>query len=138
MTAIAWATFGTTIGIVSPWLFLHLRRISRHKASGAAGRRRNSPPEIEPAGTKYHSVSIRLALIPCAAAIQLQGQRFVSAEAPQLPLAGCDQPDCECRYQHHADRRDSMERRDGFGRFGGFDPNLHGEERRILKDRRGR
>jgi hypothetical protein len=36
--------------------------------------------------------------------------RFLSSEAPALPLAGCDARACTCRYRHHEDRRSSLRR----------------------------
>jgi hypothetical protein len=35
----------------------------------------------------------------------MEGQRFLSREAPQLPLKDCASASCTCRYQHHEDRR---------------------------------
>jgi hypothetical protein len=36
----------------------------------------------------------------------LLGTRFLSKEAPRLPLKGCSiGSDCRCSYQHHEDRR---------------------------------
>jgi hypothetical protein len=40
----------------------------------------------------------------------LRGQRFLSREAPQLPLKACDREDCTCRYEHHQDRRKGFRR----------------------------
>lgn len=48
----------------------------------------------------------------CDAARKIAGQRFLSKEAPRLPLTGCDQKECKCRYQHYTDRRTET-RRDG-------------------------
>lgn len=59
----------------------------------------------------YHAVSISCGFPACEAAKQLQGQRFLSAEAPLLPVSTCDVYQCKCRYQHHTDRR-AGDRRD--------------------------
>ena len=48
----------------------------------------------------------------CEAVRAIAGQRFLSEEAPRLPLADCDRPQCDCRYQHFTDRRTDV-RRDG-------------------------
>jgi len=62
--------------------------------------------EQEDTGNEFHGVSIAFAEgQACAAARDLQGKRFLSAEAPLVPLPGCDAEDCRCRYQHHDDRR---------------------------------
>ena len=69
----------------------------------------------------WHAVSIasgsELSGAPCcAAAMELQGQRFLSTEAPTLPLAGCSNPKaCRCRYQHHPDRRHERRRTVDYG-----------------------
>jgi hypothetical protein len=34
----------------------------------------------------------------CAAARKLEDQRFLSRDAPKLPLRNCDYPNCECHY----------------------------------------
>jgi hypothetical protein len=46
----------------------------------------------------------------CSAAREIAGQRFLCNEAPRLPLAGCDQQECGCRYQHYTDRRTEVRR----------------------------
>jgi len=53
----------------------------------------------------YHAVTIAVGGRCCAAAEGLQEKRFLSCEAPKLPLANCDRLTCECRYVHHDDRR---------------------------------
>jgi hypothetical protein len=35
----------------------------------------------------------------------LETARFLSGEAPPLPLPGCTAPRCLCRYAHYEDRR---------------------------------
>jgi len=83
----------------------------------------------------FHAVEIRCAKNACQAAQDSHGQRYVSAEAPPLPLDQCDQPDlCQCRYQHHADRRDDSRRDDDVGLPTQSDPKRF--ERRHAKGRR--
>jgi hypothetical protein len=56
--------------------------------------------------TAWHAVSIVSSTACCATAIVLLGTRFLSKEAPRLPLKGClMDSDCRCAYQHHEDRR---------------------------------
>ena len=53
----------------------------------------------------WHAVCIQPVGKRCAAATALIGQRFLSREAPPLPLRDCDEADCQCRYRHYDDRR---------------------------------
>jgi len=60
-----------------------------------------------PAGSKrWHAVSVKPCPGSCPTATSGRDQRWLSREAPQLPLPGCTRPDtCRCTYQHHEDRR---------------------------------
>jgi hypothetical protein len=61
---------------------------------------------------KYRSVSIQCRDNACAAARELDGQRYLARTAPSLPLPKCDQAPCHCSYMHHTDRRtDNDDRR---------------------------
>src|SRR5260370_41822090 len=61
--------------------------------------------------TPWHAVSIVSSAACCATAMGLLGTRFLSKEAPRLPLKGCLMgSDCRCSYQHHQDRRDLLRR----------------------------
>jgi hypothetical protein len=53
----------------------------------------------------WHAVTILPGPRRCAAAGRVLGQRYLSSEAPPLPLNECTEPDCRCRYRHHDDRR---------------------------------
>jgi hypothetical protein len=55
--------------------------------------------------TTWHAVSVVPGSRCCAAAKQLEGQRFLSKDAPVLPLKNCAREECTCHYQHHEDRR---------------------------------
>jgi hypothetical protein len=54
---------------------------------------------------KYHAVSIEPGRNCCHSARMLQGTRFLSREAPALPLKNCSNDQCTCHYAHHDDRR---------------------------------
>jgi hypothetical protein len=64
----------------------------------------------------WHAISIVTGSVvkgdyTCPAAMALREKRFLSGEAPQLPLADCAKPGrCACHYQHHADRRTNKRR----------------------------
>ena len=63
----------------------------------------------------WHAVSIVPGAQPCAAAAGLTRKRFLSREAPTLPLKACDQGQCFCRYEHHDDRRKGPRRASEMG-----------------------
>jgi hypothetical protein len=55
---------------------------------------------------KWHAVEVVAPRSACAAAQSLKGQRFLSAEAPLLPLAECTRSAlCTCIYRKYPDRR---------------------------------
>jgi hypothetical protein len=59
---------------------------------------------------KWHAVSVTHCPRACAAARKFNGIRFLSQDAPVLPLPECRAPLCTCRFQHHRDRRSSLRR----------------------------
>ncbi len=82
----------------------------------------------------HHAVIVVPGRHACAAALALRDRRFLSREAPALPLTGCSAGECTCRYQHHDDRRHGVRRaRDLAVAIDGYD----GEELRK-ESKRGR
>lgn len=74
-------------------------------------------PEPEPAAraprkavSPHHAVVVVPGRHACAEACALRNQRFLSREAPVLPLASCGSLNCECRYEHYDDRRKGLRR----------------------------
>lgn len=59
----------------------------------------------------FHAVSIQICPQACAAAKQLRDKRFLSSQAPMLPLSDCNVKDCKCKFVHHQDRRSHEDRR---------------------------
>jgi hypothetical protein len=54
----------------------------------------------------WHAVGISTGVSCCKASVFLRQTRFLSGEAPALPLQGCTQPkSCMCKYKHFSDRR---------------------------------
>ncbi|GGI87324.1 hypothetical protein [Shewanella gelidii] len=85
--------------------------------------------------SRYHSVSIDSSGHHCRHAEKVKGKRFLSEEAPKIPLGGCNQAHCQCKYIHHADRREpGVDRRLDYGLthdlYGAF-----GEQNRRLMTR---
>lgn len=59
----------------------------------------------------WHAVEIVPPRASCIAAQAVKGMRFLSAQAPALPLEQCTQPTaCRCIYRKHADRREEARR----------------------------
>ena len=82
----------------------------------------------------FHAVEIRTTNDACPAAQNTNGERYLSAEAPPLPLGQCDRPDqCQCRYQHYEDRRGNSRR----GAESGA-PSQHDAERDEQRNLKGR
>jgi hypothetical protein len=75
----------------------------RPEPSGKPAARR---PQAEPGKQAWHAVTICTPGHACDAANALKGHRFLSKEAPRLPLKGCPSPEfCRCTYRHYSDRR---------------------------------
>lgn len=83
----------------------------------------------------WHAVAIRPKGQCCEAVQACRSARYLSSDAPRLPLAECSTADtCTCVYKHHADRRAQPRRqdeKDGLRRSGKV-----GQERRLSGDRR--
>lgn len=57
------------------------------------------------ASAPFHAVSIHPETQACGAVCSIRAQRFLSEDAPGLPLPECNQSVCRCKYEHHSDRR---------------------------------
>lgn len=136
MTSFAWVTVGTTIGIVSPWLYLRMKNRPRRSLPTSADKStRATKPGTDTTG-RYAAKSFYPCLEACPAAWKLQDEKFLAGEVPALPLADCNQRNCDCRYLDHDDRRSGEDQRDGWGQFGGFVPHAGTDKRRTTRDRR--
>lgn len=59
----------------------------------------------------FHGIAIVPGDQACQAAKRLAGHRFLSEEAPRLPLDECHcVQDCRCVYRHFSDRRTDVRR----------------------------
>ena len=73
----------------------------------------------------------------CEAAQRMRDKRFLTREAPRLPLKDCDHQDkCQCKYQHLPDRRGEPRR--GTDSSYGAAPKAATPERRRPGERRDR
>lgn len=60
----------------------------------------------------WHAVCIDAKPLSCAEAHSIRKRRFLSKEAPALPLEGCSNRErCPCTYKHHDDRRNKPRRK---------------------------
>jgi hypothetical protein len=64
---------------------------------------------------RWHAVIIVAPAKACGAALACKGKRFLSSEAPLLPLKQCDAARCDCKYRHFADRRGEPRRAEETG-----------------------
>ncbi len=58
----------------------------------------------------YHAVRVIPGPHACEAAKAVSDTRFLTNDAPRLPVPGCNRATCECRYKHYADRREDARR----------------------------
>ncbi len=108
--------------------------------SGAAPSKRPAVAQPAKSGSnvEFHAVSIKFASNACSAAKNLEGERFLSNTAPDIPLADCNVGDCKCRFVHHSDRREGDDRRNPYrAGIAGETGEHKAEQRRGPRDRRG-
>ncbi|MGL4612588.1 MAG: hypothetical protein ACRCVV_01520 [Shewanella sp.] len=123
-----------SLSVLGSALLQRRKQARRHLAKHRGASHHNAQPcrgHIHP----FHSVSIVNQGRACEQAVDLNEKRFLSREAPTIPLALCNAAQCQCRYQHHQDRRQAgSDRRVTFGvtreLYGAF-----GEENRRLMPR---
>ena len=118
------------LGLLVAWLFY------RQGLERPATRQDRRIGSMRDSG-EYHAVSIKPGAYACTEANEISGQRFLAADAPEIPLPGCTSSRCECRFVHHTDRRTGKDRRSPFtsggiaaatGKFA--EERRHGGERR--------
>ena len=112
---------------LSSWL--HRRHVQ------AEVRLSGRPVQAHRVNNPYHAVSIEAGASCRQTAMMYGGHRYLSPEAPVIPLPTCDIKNCRCRYVHHEDRRDDLDRRCR----NVFDPNAElakGGDRRGSHGRR--
>jgi len=63
----------------------------------------------------YSAVAIRPGLMACNSVMRYAGRRLLEKDAPPLPLLGCREGKCSCRYVKLGDRRSGEERRLPYG-----------------------
>jgi hypothetical protein len=126
ITALILATVGYAIRLLQRRYIQQRRAAALRKLQGKlAQRESNNAPS-------FRAVTILPARPSCKLVKHYMGKRYLTAEAPHLPLAGCHVQPCRCRYAHHEDRR-VEDRRNPFGIDHvpiGIDSNRRGRDRR--------
>jgi hypothetical protein len=87
------------------------------------------------ASKTFHCVEVRKGTHACKAVQDLASSRFLSDEAPRLPVAGCTAAQCTCSFIHHDDRRED-DRRNPYGQFANIPPQVTGERRSRMERRK--
>ena len=86
------------------------------------------------ARSHYHCVEVNPGVSACEAAQSLGTVRYLSDEAPRLPVPGCNAQHCACNYVHYDDRRED-DRRNPYGIWASL-PSTPANERRSRAERR--
>lgn len=110
MKSLLRATVEATRGVVAP---LTARR--NGVANATPGRSPAPAPAATPGPSResYAAVAIRPCPQACEKAQALAHRRMLKDEAPEsLPLPGCTNNGCKCRFEYFHDRRAEGERRD--------------------------
>ncbi|HEY1726499.1 MAG TPA: hypothetical protein VGF89_13825 [Steroidobacteraceae bacterium] len=86
--------------------------ITRNRAgANLAGNGARARVEHVQVTNPWHAVGISTGVSCCRASVFLRETRFLSTQAPPVPLQGCTQPKtCRCRYKHYSDRRSGPRR----------------------------
>jgi hypothetical protein len=89
----------------------------RLRPSGPAAKQPQHPRQHIRVSNPWHAVAIQPGSRHCRVVVARLGERYLSREAPRLPLAGCTASSCTCRYRHYDDRRHNGSPRDRQGRL---------------------
>ena len=141
MYASVFLTATGVLAIGSAWFFFRPLRARSESDLPPASRWQDQSERIAQTPTTmptHRAVAICPGAFSCEAVRQHEEKRYLSGDAPFLPLRECDQAACECTYEHLDDRRADEDRRNTYAAYSGFDPLQDKEERRVRKERRKR
>lgn len=94
------------VGATVIWVLLKVWVLSPK----AASQRSKQVQAVRRKSNPYAGVKIVTASGCCADAKDIDWHNYLAAEAPVLPLPGCNQAECHCRYKHLPDRREGDRR----------------------------
>lgn len=111
-----------------------LRQTLNWKRDNTSGRDKAGSMPAE--SRSYAAVAILPGLIACDAVAKFGGCRMLEKDAPSLPVEGCDEARCRCRYVKFGDRRSGEDRRAPFASLQLDTLRMSCEEMRTRSDRR--
>jgi hypothetical protein len=77
---------------------------------------KKSRPYVKSVTQLFHGIEVVPGAEACQAARAILGHRYLSDEAPRLPLESCSKPRvCRCVYRHYRDRRTDIRRESDVG-----------------------
>lgn len=86
-------------------MFSWFRRVLKVNEIQRAGTRSGDATHIR-VSNPWHAVGVSVGKPCCQASAAVRNVRYLSSEAPSLPLAECTQPkQCLCKFKHFSDRR---------------------------------
>ena len=103
--------------LFASFLIAAMRKVStasRGTLGFNAGNLQKTPQGNSPVPRKpYRATSIVHDDHACGAVKAIESKRFLDTDRviPTLPLSDCDVAQCNCKYAHHEDRRNSLEDR---------------------------
>jgi hypothetical protein len=85
----------------------------------------------------FYGVTVQPGMNSCKAVEKMRGRRYLTHEAPKLPLPECRRSNCQCRMIPEDDRRTGFDRRgDTFSAFGDYNPLSYFRRRKEGAERR--
>jgi hypothetical protein len=111
------------------------RIVQRERQSAASLKTDVSDKKGAPPAPSYKAKTLRIGSGACQQALNIRDKAFLAAEAPKLPLPGCNRT-CFCEYSDKDDRRSGSDRRYPSADIMDIPGAQQREEQRLKKDRR--
>ena len=113
MSSMVWITVGTAVSVFTPMIAwrIHAERRSRNRYSQKAPAPATHKSQAATQEKTFASVIIEPGLCACDAVAAYARQALLENDAPALPLPGCTEARCQCRFRQLEDRRRDNDRR---------------------------